>query len=86
MPNFFLALLYLSLWLVKVLRLPNTPALLCSNRRCADSWSSHDVAAFLLVEKMGEPRGNHRGVIRKLRKTASVIITDPTHCHWDSNP
>ena len=43
-------------------------------------------AAFLLVEETEVPRENHRGVIRKLRKTASAMIADLTHCQWDSNP
>ena len=43
-------------------------------------------AAFLLVEETGVSRGNHRGVIRKLRKITLVMITDLTHCHWDLNP
>ena len=37
---------YLSLWLVKALRLPATPALLCSDRGCADSRPPHDVTNF----------------------------------------
>ena len=85
--------LYLSLWLVKALRLPATPALLCSDIRCADSRPPHDVTNFkfdlwssLLMEETGVPRGNHCCVNRKLRKTASVMIADLTHCHWDSNP
>ena len=36
---------YLSLRLVKALRLPATPALLCSDR-CADSRPPHDVTIF----------------------------------------
>ena len=44
--EFVLALFYLSLWLVKALRLPATPALLCSDRRCANSRPPHDVTIF----------------------------------------
>ena len=92
MPN-LLALFYLSLRLVKVLRLPATPALLCSARRCANSRPPHNVTNLkfdlfnfcLLVEETGLLKGNHRSVIIKLRKTASVMIADLTHCYWDSN-
>ena len=91
--EFLLALLYLSLWLVKALRLSATPALWRSDRRCADNRPPHDVAnfkydlsGFLLVEEKGIRRENHRGVIKKLRKVASDMIASLTHCHWDSNP
>ena len=46
MPNFFTSALYINLWLVKALRLPATPALLCSDRRCADNRPTHDVTNF----------------------------------------
>ena len=91
MPNFSSAL-YLSLWLIKALRLPATPALLCSNRRCADSEPPHDVTNFefdlcsFVGGGNGSTRENHRCVIRKLQKIASVMIADLTHCHWDSSP
>ena len=39
-------LLYLSLWLVKALWLTVTPALLCCNRRCADSRSQLNITHF----------------------------------------
>ena len=45
MPNLTSAL-YLSLWLVKALQLPATPALLCSDSRCADSQPPHNVINF----------------------------------------
>ena len=44
--EFSLALLYLSLRLVKALRLSETSTLLCNDRRCANSWPSHDVTNF----------------------------------------
>ena len=34
---------YLSQWLVKALRLPATPALLCGDGRYSDSWPTQDV-------------------------------------------
>ena len=37
-------------------------------------------AAFLLVEKTGVFRGSHRSEIKKLRKTASDMVVDLTHC------
>ena len=37
--------------------------------------------AFLLVEETGVPQGNHSGMIRMLRKTASDMITDLTHIY-----
>ena len=46
MPNCLQALLYLSLWLVKALRLSATPALLSGDRRCSDSRLSHNVTNF----------------------------------------
>ena len=45
MPNFSSAL-YLSLWLVKALRPPTTPVLLCSDRRCADGRPPHGDTNF----------------------------------------
>ena len=42
----FTSALYLSLWLVKALRLPATPALSCSDSRCVDSWPAHDFTNF----------------------------------------
>ena len=38
--------------------------------------SNLTTAAFLLVEETGVPRGNHRSVIRMLRKTALDMIAD----------
>ena len=86
--EFVKALLHLSLWLIKALLLSATPTLLCSDRRCVDSRPPHDVTdfefdycSFFIVGGNGNTRGNHRGVIRKLRKTASNMIADLTHCH-----
>ena len=47
------------------------------------SISNLTSAVFLLVERTWVPRGSHRSVIRKLRKTASNMIVDLTHWHWD---
>ena len=44
--EFLQAILFLSLWLVKALRQHDTPALLCSERRRADSWPPHDITNF----------------------------------------
>ena len=47
MPIFYKCSLFLSLCLVKALRLHATSALLCSDRRCADIRPSHDIINFI---------------------------------------
>ena len=46
--KFLQAPLYLSLRLVKALRLSATPALLCSDRKCTDSRLLHDITNIVL--------------------------------------
>ena len=74
MPNSYLrSCIYLSLQLVKTYRQSATPALLCSDRGCADSRLLHDVTNFELISAAfffgGGNRstlGNHHGMIRRL--------------------
>ena len=91
MPN-FTCTLYLSLRLVKALRLSASPALLCSDRRCVDSQPLHDVTNFEFDLCNFFVGGGNGSTPRKppwrdqkAAKTASVMIADLTHCHWDSN-
>ena len=80
----FTSALYLNLWLVKVLRLhQHCYAVIEGVQIVGPSMilpiSNFTSTAFLLVEEMEVLQGDHRGVIRKLRKTA--IIADLTHYH-----
>ena len=63
--EFLPALLYFSLWLVKELRLSATPALLYSDRRCADSRAPHDVTNFKFNHCSLFICGGNRTTLRK---------------------
>ena len=89
----FTSALYLSLWLVKTLRLPATLALLCSDKRCADSRPPYDVTNFefdLCSFFVGRGNGSTpRKPPLHDQKAAENCFSYDCRSHplpWDSNP